>query len=639
VLPFGKLPAVVTDAAKTRKTFGEAPMLAALVKAGKLPPVKERLPEDPMVIKPTEEIGRYGGTWRSVFTGPGDRQNFERITNNSLVRWDARVTQVVPNIVKRWQISDGGKTYTLVLRKGLRWSNGDPLTADDIMFWYEDLNLNQEVTSRPPAWNSVGGKQGVWTKVDDLTVKIAFESPYYTFLEVLSQGGQSALQGGATLTAPFLPSKYLRQFHPKYAGREAVDKLAKDAGYPNWVAHLKFKADPQLNVETPCSAQWCFKRPINETKVVMERNPYYHVVDTAGNQLPYIDRITFELITDLEVVGLRAAAGEYDIQARNINLDKLPVLVQNRPKGNYRIFLYPSRAGSDAAIYFNQTYHAREGADPEIAGLLRNFEFRKAVSLAIDRDQLNEVFWMGVGFPGSVSPDPTGPYSPGPEYRKKYSTLDVKQANRILDGLGYGKKDREGFRLRKDGKGRLDIEILVTASLVDYPKVAEMVADQLARKVGIRLSIKTVERSLENARVNGNDVQLTMWTTTGNDIPFLQNTMFLEDSSNRMGPLYGTWWQTGGKQGLKPEGSMLRLFELLGLMKGAAPDARTAMAKEWNRVAVDQLYAVGTVGLASTVIGVWVVGNNVGNVPQRANYSLPAQTPGHIYPEQFYFKR
>ena len=343
-------------------------------------------------------------------------------------------------------------------------------------------------------------------------------------------------------------------------------------------------------------------------------------------------------MTDLEVMALRAASGEYDIQARNINLDKLPVLVQNRPRGNYRIYLYPSRAGSDAAIYFNQTYYAKEGADPEIVGLLRNFDFRKAVSLGIDRGQLNEVFWIGVGSPGSTSPDPTGPYSPGPEYRRKYSTLDVKQANEILNRLGYEKKDGEGFRLRKDGKGRLDLEIVVTASLVDYPKISEMVADQLARKIGIKMSVKTVERSLETARVNANDVQLTMWTTTGNDIPFLQNTMFPVDSANRMGSLYATWWQTGGKQGIKPEGSIFRLFELLDLMKGEPPEGRTEMAKEWNRIAVDQLYAVGTVGLASTVIGVWVVRSNVGNVPQRANYSLPAQTPGHIYPEQFYFK-
>lgn len=633
------MPQIITDPDKIPTTFNEAPALAALVAHGKLPPVKERLPEVPLVIQPTDEIGQYGGTWRSVFKGPGDRQNFERITNNSLVRWDAMVTKVVPNLIQGWKRSDDGRVFTLLLRKGLKWSDGEPFTAADIMFWYEDLYHNSEATPNPGlAWNAdSGGVQGVWEKVNDYTVKVTFEHPYHIFLQLLSR--QSHLRYGRIFGGPFAPKHYLKQFHPKYVGKEAADKIAKDAGYDNWVALMKFKIDPELNVECPATSQWVFEIPINAPRAVMRRNPYYHAVDTAGNQLPYIDSITFELVTDLEVLALRAAAGQYDIQARHITLDKLPVLVANRKRGNYHINLYPGRAGSDAAIYFNQSYHVNDDADPEIAKWLLSFEFRKAISQALDRDQLNEVFWLGMGTPGSVSPDPEGPYSPGPDWRKKYSTLDLKLANDILDGLGLDKRDRAGLRLRSDGKGPLTLQMMTTSSLIKFPQIGEMIADQIEKNVGIKIVVQQMERSLFQSRAEANDFELQLWTVTGNDIPWLDNTSLPVNRQARMGPLYGRWWETRGKKGEKPPGDFLRLLELSRDVKGVATEAgRVEVGHEMAKIMVNNLYAVGTVGMAPTVIGVWVVKNNVGNVPQRAMYSLPAQTPGHVYPEQFYFK-
>ena len=209
-------------------------------------------------------------------------------------------------------------------------------------------------------------------------------------------------------------------------------------------------ADWRRNPDLPVIMPWKMVTPINTPSWTMERNPYYYAVDTEGNQLPYIDKIQMTLAENLEVLNLRAIAGEYDWQERHTDLGKLPVFLENQEKGNYTVRLDPAANGADAALQTNQSFEA----DPEIGKWLRNRDFRHALSLGIDRDQLNETFWLGIGTAGSVAPAEESLYSPGPECRKKWATLDVEQANKLLDGIGLTQKDAEGFRLRSDGKGR-----------------------------------------------------------------------------------------------------------------------------------------------------------------------------------------
>ena len=179
-------------------------------------------------------------------------------------------------------------------------------------------------------------------------------------------------------------------------------------------------------------------------------------MDTAGNQLPYIDKVVLTLAENLEVINLRAIAGEYDFQARHLDLGKLPVFIENQQKGGYKLHLDPGDYGGDMIIKFNLSYEA----DPEIAKWMNTADFRRALALGIDRDQINETFWLGTGTPSSVVPVDSNKYNPGPEYRKLWATLDVKKANEMLDKIGLAKKDAEGYRLRTDGKGRLRIEIM-----------------------------------------------------------------------------------------------------------------------------------------------------------------------------------
>ena len=257
-------------------------------------------------------------------------------------------------------------------------------------------------------------------------------------------------------------------------------------------------------------------RPINNPIWLLERNPYYYAVDTAGNQLPYFDRVQFTLAENLEVINLRAMAGEYDEQERHIDLGKLPVLLDNQAKGNYKVHLDLGFAGSDFMFHVNQSFTG----DPEVRKWLTNADFRRALSLGIDRDQLNETFWLGVGTPGSPAPGESMPQSPGPEWRKKWSVLDVKQANALLDKIGLAKKDARGFRLRTDNGERLRIQVIAIAAFLPYPKLAEMVAEQW-RKIGIQADVREMERGLGFAKLANNEHQLFVWNNGGTELLYL----------------------------------------------------------------------------------------------------------------------
>src|SRR5438093_3837032 len=232
----GKLegPEVVTDPAKLPKTFKEAPQLAELVKQGKLPPVAERIGQDPLVIKPLKEIGKYGGALRAGFTGPADFWNGFRCCSgpDHLMFWDYTGDKAVPNLAKGLEMQDGGKAWLVHLRRGMKWSDGKPFTADDFVFWFEDIYRNKDLNPTPSAAMAINGKQGVIEKVDTHTVRFKFPEPYFMLPDVLAGstdlGGQwSAYRG----MGGFAPAHYLKQFHPKYVNAEELDKKAKEAKF------------------------------------------------------------------------------------------------------------------------------------------------------------------------------------------------------------------------------------------------------------------------------------------------------------------------------------------------------------------------------------------------------------------------
>jgi peptide/nickel transport system substrate-binding protein len=640
----GKLegPEVVTDSAKLPKAFKEAPQLAEQVKAGKLPPVAERIGQDPLVIKPLHEIGKYGGTWRGGFTGPADFWNGYRCCSgpDHLLFWDYTGNTATPNIAKGYEMQDGGRALVLHLRRGMKWSDGRPFTADDLVFWFEDIYRNKDLVPTPSAAMAINGKQGEVQKIDTYTVKFKFPDPYYLLPDVLA--GSTPLGGlaqqGQNGMGGYAPAHYLRQFHPKYVGKDEMDKKVKDAKYDNWVRLFLFKNDWALNPDLPVLSPWKTVTPSNTPTWTLERNPYSVFVDTAGNQLPYIDKVVLTLAENLEVINLRAIAGEYDFQARHLDLGKLPVFIENQQKGGYKLHLDPGDYGGDMIIKFNLSYEA----DPEIAKWMNTVDFRRALALGIDRDQINETFWLGTGTPSSVVPVDSNKYNPGPEYRKLWATLDVKKANEMLDKIGLAKKDAEGYRLRTDGKGRLRIEIMTLGGqFLQFTQISEMIREQW-KKIGIDLNVQEVERSLALKRTAANEQQLGAWNNDGSEHLFtFPNHVFPFDIAAvaTSGPLYGRWFQSGGTQGKEPPPRMRELMEKWKKAFGVPEKERIQLGKEVWKIAAEEVYIIGVIGMGPASMGVRVVKTNMGNIPSRQYNSPDGKTPTISRPVTFFWKK
>ncbi|MCC7368270.1 MAG: ABC transporter substrate-binding protein [Chloroflexi bacterium] len=639
----GKLegPTILTDPAQAPKSFKEAPMLAELVKAGALPPIQERIGQDPLVVKPLREIGTYGGTLRRAFTGPGDKYNGRRFAGiDNVVYWDYACQKIVPNIARGWEEADGGRSLILQLRRGMRWSDGQPFTADDFVFWFEDMYSNKELTPAPMVQMMIDRKPVRLEKIDASTVAFRSPSPYPALLVVLTGlnrlGGQHENGSEGLGAGPYAPAHYLKQFHPKYTPQAQIDDAVKAAGFDNWVNLMKNKSDPALNPDLPVVSAWKTVSPANSAVWGYERNPYSIWVDTEGNQLPYIDKIQMQLAENLEILNLRAIAGEIDFQGRHIDLGKLPVLIENQQKGNYKVHLDPANFGSDAPLRLNMSYEA----DAEVAKWLNNKDFRIAMSLGIQRDQLNEALWLGMGTPGSYIIGEDSQYSPGPQYRNLNMQYDPKQANEILDRIGLDKKDAEGYRLRTDNGQRLRIE-LMTQSGVFFPltKVAEMVREHW-KAIGLQADVKENERSLAEKLISANEHHIAIRAADGIEDIYAQDpgNAFPSSGTSYNGPLYGRWFASGGTQGKEPPPRMKEMMELYQKAMGVPDAERIALTKQVWSILAEELWTIGTVGLSPATTGVRVSKNNLGNIPDRLFNSASHKSPGSSQPATYYFK-
>lgn len=636
-------PEIIVDPAQMPKKFNEAPMLAEIVKAGTLPPVEQRVSEEPLVIKPVNEIGKFGGTWRRGFSGPADQWNGRRVVAaDTFMGYDWTGNKIVPNLAKEAKMAEDGLSLTLKLRKGLKWSDGKPFTADDIVFWYDDVYGNKDLAPTLYTSLTVNGKPISYEKIDDYTVKYKFPEPYFFFFDQLASneggvGGQAlrGLEGGGG----YAPAHYLKQYHPKYATADELAQKAKAEGFNNWVNLFKFKNDWALNPDLPVVTPWKTVSPINKPTWTLERNPYSYWVDTAGNQLPYIDKIVMTLGENLEIINLRAIAGEYDEQERHMDLGKLPVFIENQAKFNYTVHLDPGDYGADAGFHINLAYDK----DPEVAKWLTNREFRRALSLGVERDQLNETFWLGTGVPGSVIPAKENKYNPGEEkYRTLWHTYDPKKANDMLDSIGLDKKDGEGFRLRTDGTGRLRIEVQTYGGqFLQFTQIVEMVRQQW-KKIGIDVVVKEVERSLGINRIAANEHQIFVWTNDDSVPELLYSGKVIPTRADGWafhGKPYADWFQSNGQQGRKPEGKLLEALEKFRAASAAKTEAeRITLCKDIWAIAVDEVFTIGTVAISPASQGVRIANNKLGNIPGRIVNNVAQRHPGLSLPATYFFK-
>lgn len=618
--------------AQPESKYKQSPLFDADVAAGKLPPVDERLPKEPLVVEGVDGVGQYGGVWRRGFTGPADYNNYVRVVYDGLVRFSPDGSQVVPKVAKGWENSADYKVWTIFLREGAKWSDGQPLTADDILFWYNDVLLNKDITPSLPKWmRNADGSVAKVEKDGDYAVKFTYNEPNTLFLYELANK-----DGGDRTFAPFLPAHYLKQFHPAYANQADIDKMVAEAQFKTWVELFASKNAPFENPERPTMAAWVPVTRISDQVFTLKRNPYYVGVDTAGNQLPYIDEVRFTFFADTQALNLAAIAGELDQQDRHVNLMNYPVLKENEQAGKYKIITWPDFGGSDAVVMFNQTYQK----DEDLGNLMRNRDFRIAMSYATDRKQIQELAFLGLGEPRNAVAAPWHPYYPGDEVAYKYTEFKPDEANKMLDAIGLDKKNADGYRLYPGTDKPVQIEISVVPAFGPWPDVAQLVAKNW-EAVGIQTIVQVRERALHFQMRDSNDIQTEIWNEDTGGFPFTGAPKYDPRTSPGLAfaPLVRQWYATDGKEGMEPTPEMKKIVELIDKAKTVGPEEQIAIAKELYALWVDQQYEVSTIGLSPMVQGVAVVNNNLMNVPLQLGNDWPLRTPGNALPETWYYKQ
>jgi len=446
--------------------YSESPVFAELVKQGKLPAVEERLPTEVKVVQPPHGIGTYGGTRRMTGTGGASAWL-------SWAYWDKKNANEVTHLshVGFFEISDDGRVYTYRFRKGLKWSDGVPLTMEDVRFAWEDVNLNKELHEKPQGqWlDAVTGNIIRFAVVDDEHFTLTWDSPDFILME-------GEVRPGSTCTAFYFcfysPSHYMKQFHVDYADPDELQKMIDEEEVTDWVRLWGQKNNFGKNPGWPWMGHFILDSE-SDTLWNLSANPYFMEVDPEGNQLPYQEGVQIIKVESREVAIFRTMAGESDFQGANTRLQEIPLYRQNQEKGDFSIKIWPTTGGGDILMTIGMTGNQ----DAELGKALRTQDFRLAMSIALDREAINDTLYLGLGIPNNWVPHPGVQYYPGDEYAFKDIKYDPDRANKILDGLGYTEKDSAGFRLRTDGSGeRLSFDTVsdlgwtgdVATLMVDY---------------------------------------------------------------------------------------------------------------------------------------------------------------------------
>ena len=586
------------------RDFQEAPMLRARVRAGELPPVAERLPVDPLVIVPPHQIGPYGGTWARYGTGPRDIGITEhRFAYDGLVRWGPMGKKVLPNLAVRWEIGEGGRTYTFWLRKEVRWSDGHPFTVDDLLFWYENVLINKELT--PVAHRDFvrGGEVVRVEKVDAYTVRFRFKRPNGTFLLGMASGrGYEMLR---------YPAHYMKQFHPRYVPQEDLEGMAEEVGFDLWIQLFQDKWDWR-NPELPRLWPWVVVQPPPARPVVFMRNPFYWKVDPEGNQLPYMDRMTFRIF-DRETINLKAINGEIGMQGRHMMFENYPLFMENQKRGGYRVLHWIGGSVGGVALNLNHK-------DPVLREIFGDRRFRIALSHAIDRDELIEMAGFGIGQKRQPAPLPTSAFY-SEAFEKAHLDYDLDLANRMLDEVGLVERNDEGVRLRPDGK---PLKLAIETNAINN-RVLALVASYWTA-VGVKTEIKEEARQLlyERKRALMHDA-----VPAGGEaqIPILEPRVFIpySDESNHA-IAYARWYRTDGKQGEEPPADLRRCIEVFRQIEETPdPAEQVRLFQEINELNRKNLWLIGT--LAGTPV-IMLVKDTFRNVPEVAMGAWSGRAPG-----------
>lgn len=605
--------------------YQEVPTLAEAVTRGELPPVAERLPRSPRVIDlPAmgRETGRHGGAIRMLMGGQRDIRMMTIYGYTRLVTFDEGL-ELVPDVLESFEVHED-RDFILRLRPGHRWSDGNPLTAEDFRYAWEDVMQNPSLSPvGPPLVMLVDGERPVFEIIDPYTVRYTWSRPNPAFLPALAQAQPLEL---------VLPAHYLKAFHEDHQTPQALSALLTAQRVRNWTAlHQRMARHyrPE-NPERPVLDPWVNTTAPPSDRFVFVRNPYFHRVDQEGHQLPYVDR--FELaVSTTAIIPAKTGTGAADLQVFYLRFDDYTFLKEAETRQHFRVLLWERGQGSRIAILPNLNYE-----DPVWRQILHDVRFRRALSLGIDRHEINQAVYYGLARESADAPIPKSPLY-RPEYEQAWSRHDPHRANALLDAIGLIDRNDDGLRLLPDGRP-MEIIIESAGESTEETDVLELVTDHW-QALGIRLFVRSSQRDVFRSRVIGGRVMMSVWSGLDNGLasPDMSPRELAPTSESQLQwPQWGLHYQSHGQQAEAPDlPEVLRLLELLRQWGTSA--SRTEREEIWHRMLelyTDQVFSIGVVN--STLQPV-VVSRALRNVPEKGYYSFdPGAYLGMYLPDTFW---
>ena len=590
--------------------------------AGELPVVGERLPKVPAVAT-MAELGKHGGEIRMLMASAKDTRVLVAYSYARLVCYD-RDYHIVPDILERCDVEDD-RVFTLRVREGHKWSDGEPFTAEAFRYYWEDVANDPDLSpSGPPKTLLVDGVPPKVEYVDDFTIRYSWDKPNAEFLPALA---------GTTPLFIFRPGHHLKKYHAKYQKPAKLEEMVAESGQPSWAA-LHNRKDNQYrndNPKLPTLDPWMLRIKPPAERFVFTRNPYYYRVDANGLQLPYLDQVVFD-IADGKLIPAKTGAGDSDLQARNIRFDNYTFLKEGEnSRQQYWVRLWDDGRGSNFALYPNLTAN-----DQTWRALIRDVRFRRALSLGINRHEINQAIYYGLGMEGANTALPSSPLSK-PEYRAAWAAFDLVQANALLDEIGLTGRADDGTRLLPDGRPMVII-VDTAGESTEEADILELVRDSW-RQLGIDLFTKPSQREVFRNRVFAGDCIMSAWFGLDNGFPNAEMSPWEFCPSTQQQLQWAKWGQfieTGGDAG--EEVDMPEAKELAGLLDAwrASGDGeeRRRICERVLQIHAEQVYSIGTVANVPQPV---VVNRHLHNVPEKAMFAWePGAHFGVYKPDTFW---
>lgn len=608
-------------------TLHESAFWQAEVDRGDLPPVAERIPQQPFVVDLAVKDrvpGHQGGTLNTMITRSKDIRQMVVYGYSRLVGFDHDYT-LMPDLLAAYE-HEGSRVFTLHLRPGHRWSDGHPFTSADFAYWWEDVANNNKLSpSGPPDFLRIEGELPTVTFPDEVTVVYAWSNPNPNFLQTLAQA-----------RPPFIyrPAHFLKQYHEKYADPEAMAELVEDARVKSWAA-LHNKRDNMYkfdNHRLPTLQPWMNSTSGKKIRHLFVRNPFFHRIDPNGVQLPYIDVVEMEIVAG-GLVAAKSNAGEADLQARGLDFRDIAILRKGEADGgNYRTHLWRNGTASQIAIYPNLNYN-----DDAWRAVLRDVRVRRALSLGIDRQIINKALYFNLAKPGAMTVLPSSPFFKQAN-RDAWAAYDVEQANALLDEAGLDTRGRNGIRLLPDGRP-MEIVIETAGERQEVENALQIIADNW-REIGVKLVFRPLDRDILRNRIYTGSTMAAVWYGWDNGIPqAFTSPDYLSPRYQEFfaWPKWGQYFQTNGESGEAPDmPEAKRLMELALIWDRAASDEeRAAVWREMLEIHADQIFGIGILAEAPQPV---VVNLRLRNVPKRGIWAWdPGAHFGIHRPDEFFF--